>query len=204
MILPPAKLIRSDGTHIAEFKPISILQSLRATGALFKDIRILILILAMFVPEMFLPLQAFMNAYANNLRTRSLNSVLKFVTQLPTVFACGWLLDDTRLGERRTRIFIALGIICVWYTGIYIAQTAWLASWKFNRSIAGPGIDLYDSAYPGAVVIYLLYGGQWGMFQNTIIYLIGTLANDPYWISSVSGLFVGCKLHLHLRLVSFL
>lgn len=72
-------------------------------------------------------------------------------------------------------------------------QTVWLHTWKFDRKVAGPSIDLHDAAYPGAIIIYLLYGGQWGMFQNTIIYLVGAMANDPYWLANVSGLFVGRK-----------
>jgi hypothetical protein len=197
MIMDPARLVRNDGTHIAEFKPKSLKAAFVDSMQLFRDWRIIILLPAMFVPEMFMPLQSSMNAYAFNLRTRSLNNVLNFVTQIPTVVGCGYLLDNKRFGRRKTRIFIALSVIFVWHAGTYIAQTIWLASWKFDRSVKGPSIDVNDAAYPDAVIIYLLYGGQWGMFQNTIIYLVGALANDPYWIANVSGLFVGCRLPHH-------
>lgn len=63
------------------------------------------------------------------------------------------------------------GTFSCWLTrmniaGTYIAQTVWLSSWKFDRSIEGPMIDCTDSAYPGAVVIYMFYAAQYGMFQN--------------------------------------
>jgi len=98
-------------------------------GQLFKDWRIIIMIPTFFTPGLFFPLQASMNAYACNLRTRSLNSVLTSAIQVPTTFAMGYILDNEKLGRRRTRAFIGIGIDAVWITGAYIAQTIWLSSW---------------------------------------------------------------------------
>ncbi|KAK5043607.1 hypothetical protein LTR84_011367 [Exophiala bonariae] len=190
MILPPEKLIRSDGTNIAEFKPISMKASIIETSKMFTDPIMILMLPVAFIPEMFMPLLASMNAYAYNLRTRSLNNVLNNVTQIPTVIGCGLLLDNKRL-RRKTRALIAITIIMIWVTGSYIAQTIWLSSWKFNRHIPGPSIDINDAAYPGAVIIYLFYGGQYGMFQNTVVWIIGSLTNDPRRISHMSGIFVG-------------
>lgn len=192
MILPPARLVRSDGTHIAEFKPISLKKSMIETAKMFTDPRMVIMIPVAFIPEMFMPLQASMNAYAYNLRTRSLNNVLNNVTQIPTVVACGLFLDNKNL-RRKTKAFIAVTIIMVWVVGSYIAQTIWLASWKFDRHVPGPSIDYKDAAYPGAVIIYLFYGGQYGMFQNTVVWIIGSLTNDPHQLAHFSGIFVGRK-----------
>ena len=148
---------------------------------------------AFLAPEMFFPFQSSMNAYAFNLRTRSLNSVLLSVIQLPTASAMGWLLDNDKIGTRRTRALIAVSIDAVWITGAYIAQTIWLASWRFDRSVPGPSIDITDRAYPGAVVIYLLYAAQYGMFQNVVIWMFGALTNDPPTQAAIGGLFVGSK-----------
>lgn len=64
-------------------------------------------------------------------------------------------MDNERLGSRRKRGMIAVAFDAIWVTGTYIAQTAWLASLKFDRSVTGPGIGLSDSSYKGAVIIYV-------------------------------------------------
>lgn len=144
-----------------------------------------------FTPEMFFPLQSSINAYAFSLRTRSLNAVLGSFIQIPTSFAMGYILDNEKFGRRKIRAFLGIGIDAIWITGAYIAQTAWLSSWKFDRSIPGPSIDVSDESYPGAVVIYLFYAAQYGIFQNVVIWLFGTLTNDPRRQAAIGGLFVG-------------
>ena len=159
-MLPSDSLIRSDGTNLAIFDRISVTESLLQTVHLFTDWRILIMLPCFFTPEIFFPFQASMNAYAFNLRTRILNSLLNNLIQIPTCLGLGWILDNEKLGSRRKRALSGVAIDSVWVTGAYIAQTAWLASWKFDRSVEGPMIDCTDDAYAGAVVIYMLYAAQ--------------------------------------------
>lgn len=58
-----------------------------------------------------------MNAYAFNLRTRVLNSLLNNLIQIPTTLGLGFLLDNERLGTRRERAMIGITIDAVWITG---------------------------------------------------------------------------------------
>lgn len=182
-LLPTKDLVRSDGTHIAVLEPPSVKESIKQTARLFTDWRIVLLIPAFFTPEselesspvfpfsdlppvvltldgaVFFPFQASMNAYAFNLRTRTLNSLLNNLIQIPTSLGMGLLvLDNKRLGSRRKRALIGIAIDAVWITAAYIAQTIWLSSWDFNRSVEGPMIDCTDDAYAGAVTIYMAYG----------------------------------------------
>ncbi|RFU31056.1 hypothetical protein B7463_g5272, partial [Scytalidium lignicola] len=191
LLLPPKDLVRPDGTHIADFEKVSIKKSLSYTTKLFTDWRILLMLPTFFAPEMFFPLQSSINAYAFSLRTRSLNAVLGSFIQIPTSVAMGYILDNEKFGRRKTRAFIGIAIDAIWITGAYIAQTVWLASWKFDRSVEGPSIDVSDAAYPGAIIIYLFYATQYGIFQNLVIWLFGTLTNDPPRQSAMGGLFVG-------------
>ena len=140
--------------------------------------------------EVFLVLQSSINAYAYNLRTRSLNNVLTNIVQIPFTLLIGHLLDNPKLGSRRQRGMIVVVIDAIFITGTYIAQTIWHASWNFDRSIPGPAIDWTDSAYPGAVIIYLCYGAQYGMFQKTVLWLLGSLTNQPSKTGHMVGLFV--------------
>jgi hypothetical protein len=155
-----------------------------------KDWRVRIMIPAFFTPEVSLVMSSSLKAFAFNLRTRCLNNMLVHLTQIPLALGLGWLLDSEKLGRRRNRGLIAIGIVSVWLTGVYIAQTAWLHSWDFDRSLAGPSIDLPDSSYPGAVVIYLMYGGSYGIFQNVVLWVLGSLSNEPKKLALTGGVFV--------------
>jgi hypothetical protein len=195
LVLKPEKLRRCDGTALATFDYMSLFDVLKITGRLLTDWRILMLIPCMFTPEMFFPFQSSMNAYVFNLRTRVLNTLLNNLIQIPTCLLLGWILDNEKLGSRKKRALIGITFDAVWITGTYIAQTAWLASWKFDRSAPGPEIDYTDPAYAGAVVIYIFYAAQYGIFQNMVIYILGTLTNEPRKTAALGGLFVGGKLY---------
>lgn len=192
-VLPSERLRRSDGTAIAEYQHLPISQSLMETLALLKDPVILLMIPAFFTPEMFFPLEASINAYAFNLRTRTLNAMLGNAIQMPITFGYGWFLDNPRLGPRRRRALIGTCAVAIWVTGAYIAQTIWLNSWNFDRSVPGPSIDVKDQAYPGAIVIYLLMVSQYGIFQNTVIYIFGCITNHPDKVARIAGIFIACK-----------
>ncbi|KAK4892204.1 hypothetical protein LTR27_009213 [Elasticomyces elasticus] len=207
LVKQPEALRRCDGTALATFNPMSLVDVLKITGGLLVDWRILMLVPCMVAPEMFFPFQASMNAYAFNLRTRVLNSMLNNLIQIPTCLFLGWILDNEKLGTRKRRACLGITFVAVWILGAYVAQTAWLASWKFDRSVPGPMIDCTDPAYAGAVVIYMLYAAQYGIFQNVVrlicnhikphahflqvLYVLGTLTNEPRKTAAIGGLFVG-------------
>ena len=111
-----------------------------------------------------------MNAYAFNLRNDVLNSLLNNLVQIPTRLLLELMLEITRA---------------------YIAPTAWLSSWNFDRSIAGPIIDYTDPAYAGAVTICMFYAAQYGIFQNMVIHILSSLTNYPRKSAAMGGLFLG-------------
>lgn len=190
-VLSPDKLRRTDGTALARFDHISFMDTLKITGRLFKDRRVILLIPVMFTPEMSFPFQSTMNAYVFNLRARTLNSLLNSLVQIPTTFFAAWLLDNEKLGTRKKCLIMAITFVAVWMTGNYIAPTAWLAAWDFDLSVRGPAIDCTDAAYAGAVTIYLLYAAQYGAFQGLVLYALSTFTNEPCKIAAPGGLYVG-------------
>ncbi|OQV02268.1 hypothetical protein CLAIMM_07500 [Cladophialophora immunda] len=170
LVRHPMHLRRSDGTELAEFRHLSVKESLAYSGRLLTDWRIICLVPAMFAPEMFFPLQSHINGYAFSLRTARAE----------------------QFSEQRRALF-AIALDVVWITGAYIAQTVWLASWKFRLSVPGPDIDVTDSAYAGAIVIYIFFAAQYSLFQNVVIYVLGAITNDPRKAAALSGLLVGLQ-----------
>ncbi|KIW25919.1 uncharacterized protein PV07_09053 [Cladophialophora immunda] len=191
LILPPAKLRRCDGTSIARFEQMSTRETIKLTLDALQDWRVLLLIPCMFTPEMLFPFQSTMNAYIFNLRTRTLNSLLNGLIQMPMTYFVAWILDNQRFGARRRRLMIATAFVGTWFTGTYIAQTAWLAAWDFDLTVPGPDIDIHDKAYAGAIVIYLLYAALYGGFQGVVLYTLSTFTNDPRKTAALGGLYVG-------------
>jgi hypothetical protein len=187
-MVPPRCLIRSDGSKVADFPFIPLRKSILGLGSLLQDWKTMLVLPACFTAEIFVVLQSSLNAYAYNLRTRSLNIVLTNIVQIAFAIGVGYVLDHEKLGSRRRRGLWAIAFDAIWVTGTYIAQTIWLSSWNFDRKIPGPAIDWTDSAYPGAVIIYLAYGAQNGFFQGTILWLLGTMTNQPERLVHMGGL----------------
>ncbi|KAK5727817.1 hypothetical protein LTR17_012475 [Elasticomyces elasticus] len=147
LVKQPEALRRCDGTALATFNPMSLVDVLKITGGLLVDWRILMLVPCMVAPEMFFPFQASMNAYAFNLRTRVLNSMLNNLIQIPTCLFLGWILDNEKLGTRKRRACFGITFVAVWILGAYVAQT--------------------------------------------VLYVLGTLTNEPRKTAAIGGLFVG-------------
>jgi hypothetical protein len=196
LIVPPERLVRSDGSKVADFPFIPLGNSIRGLVSLFQDWRILLMLPACFAAEIFVVLQSSINAYAFNIRTRSLNTVLGNFIQITFAIGVGYVLDSDKLGARRRRGLWAIIFGAIWVTGAYTAQTTWLSSWKFDRKISGPLIDWTDSSYPAAVIIYLAYGAQNGFFQGTILWLFGAMTNQPERLVHMGGL---CTAGKHLQ-----
>jgi hypothetical protein len=188
LMVPPRCLLRSDGTRVAEFPFVPLRNSICGLGYLFKDWKIMLVLPACFAAEIFVVLQSSINAYAYNIRTRSLNTVLTNIIQITFANGVGYILDHERFGTRRRRGLFAITFDAIWVTGTYIAQTIWLSNWRFDRNIPGPAIDWTDSSYPGAVIIYLAYGAQNGFFQGTILWLLGAMTNQPERLVHMGGL----------------
>ncbi len=158
LLVRPAKVVRSDGRKLAVFKPPTLKNEWQGFLDMVKDHRFMMLLPAIFVAEMALALQSSINGYFFNLRTRSLNNVAFNGIQIPASLALSYVLDNPRFGLRRTRALIGISIAGSITLAICSAEAAWLAHHKLNRNDHGPSTDWTDPAFPGAFVIYTIYG----------------------------------------------
>lgn len=191
LIMDVNDVVRCDGTSVAIHTHSGLKNEIKGVLKLFLDWRMLVLIPACFCGELLLSLQSSINGYAFNLRTRTLNSLLTNLLPIPFIYLFGkGILDNERLGSRKRRGLIAIALAAVWCTGSYIALIVWLHSWDFNRAIKGPDIDWTDAAYPGAVVVYLCYGIQYGFLPNLVLWVLGSLSNQPDKLSQYAAYFI--------------
>jgi len=93
LLLPPSKIVRDDGTQIAIVKPRGFVEELKANLEIFRDWKLLIMIPAFLPAECFLVYGGSVNAFHNDLRTRSLLSFIAVCLQIPAGYGLQKILD---------------------------------------------------------------------------------------------------------------
>ncbi|EAT82281.2 hypothetical protein SNOG_09946 [Parastagonospora nodorum SN15] len=101
LLLRPQKLTRDDGSIVAVDPPRSAWEELRSNLLIFTDPVLLMMVPAFLPSEGFLVYSGSVNAYNNNLRTRSLLSFIAVVLQIPAGWALQAILDYPGWGRRK-------------------------------------------------------------------------------------------------------
>lgn len=151
------------------------------------------------------------NSALFNIRARSLNNLMYWLSQIIGSWIIGLVLDSTRF-RRRTRAFagwlILLAMVFIVYIWAYEYQR-WVRSCRamlstsqtlnpvllraYTRQSIPPDaqkMDIYISAYPMHVWLMILYGLLDTMWQITVFWLIGAMSND----TNKLAIYVGfCK-----------
>ena len=150
--------------------------------------RILVLIVPMAATEMSQSLIPTLSAYAFNLRTRSLNSVIYWLVQIPSTFLYGAILDNTRF-RRRTRGLMGLSI------GLVIVMANWglvlglQLKYNLKRDMPSPQWDWTDPVYGKFVVMILLAGISLAIDQMAVMWILGAFSNEPRLLARYGGFF---------------
>ncbi|KAI8455356.1 major facilitator superfamily domain-containing protein [Phakopsora pachyrhizi] len=124
-----------------------------------------------------------------NLRTRSLNALLYWLSQ---IFGSGLfgLFLDIKISRRRRAFFgwmiLSVIIFVTWGGG-------WIVQRGYERGTILTKMDWTDSDYPARVWLYIFYGVTDAMWQTYAYWLMGTLSNDPRELSSLVGFYKGIQ-----------
>lgn len=118
------------------------------------------------------------NAARFNIRTRSLNSLLYWLSQMIGAFFFGLILDWTRF-KRTTRAKIGWGIVFVltmviWGGGLHFQQ-----QYTRESALEMSLIDFKEGRYIGPMFLFFFYGVYDAIFQTLIYYLLGCMSNNP-------------------------
>ncbi|KAL4882103.1 MFS general substrate transporter [Aspergillus karnatakaensis] len=153
LIVDPADVRRSDGRHIAAFEKATPKKEILGILSVITDLKIIILLPAMFVGEMCLALTSSINgtylqpytahttrehttdpykpAYYFNLRTRTLNNLLFQAIMIPSPFLLAWLLDNKHIQSRKSRGLIGTTYVAL----ITLGATSGLLAWVFRNNV---------------------------------------------------------------------
>ncbi|KAJ7119922.1 hypothetical protein C8R43DRAFT_1152111 [Mycena crocata] len=176
-MIDPSNIVRNDGTKLAQFSTgaqTSGFAELKGLFFVLKDWRVVILIPVMFATELPIGIQPSLNAYAFNIRTRTLLGVLYAAAQIPVVFIFAPIMDNPKL-RRRTRGLLGIFMLTIITLGRRVAMLAvqiyiyvsiswigelgWMNGKRLDRKILGPEYDWTDPLpFAGFAVIFSLFG----------------------------------------------
>ena len=124
-----------------------------------------------------------------NLRTRSLNALLYWLSQIFGSGLFGLLLDYERAFKRQQRAGLGWAILTaviflVWGFG-------WDVQKDYERGSLATKMDWNDSGYLGRVWLYIFYGVTDSMWQTYAYWIMGMLADDPRDLAPLVGFYKG-------------
>lgn len=178
-LLPIDKVYKSNGTKVIAKQYPKISEEIKGMfRVLIKEPKIYFMF-PMFAASNWFYTYQFnaVNAARFNIRTRSLNSLLYWFAQMVGAIIIGLLLDSKYKRSTRAR----LGWAVVFLLGIGI----WAGGLKFQLGYtreSAPSLELLDfkdGAYIGPMFLYIFYGIYDAIFQSFILWVLGTLSNNP-------------------------
>ncbi|PWN50793.1 MFS general substrate transporter [Violaceomyces palustris] len=193
LLKDPAKMIRDDGTRIVVPQQSTWKKEFIGMYRLLLNDPWVIMLFPMFLASNWFYTWQFndFNSPLFTLRTRSLNSMLYWLSQMVGSFAIGQVLDSKRM-SRRSRAWIGWSVTfvltwCIW-GGSYHKQL------DYTREQAAAGeivrIDFKDSKdYVGLCFLYIFSGMMDAIWQNVAYWLMGACSNDLSKLAILAGLY---------------
>jgi hypothetical protein len=189
-IINPRSVTRRDGRHLALFKPPNYRDELMSCIYLLRDPKILLLLIPMFGTEIALSFVPTINAYAFNLRTRSLNNVLYQAIQIPTCFLYARVLDNEHF-RRRVRGYLGLALSSALIIAGWIIVLVMLKRHNLVREAPSPNYDWTDPEFAGIMIMYLIFGCLYALHHMLVQWVISSWTNEPVVLARYAGLFKG-------------
>jgi len=141
-----------------------------------------------------------------NVRARSLNNLVYWLSQIIGSVSIGLLLDQAWI-SRRVRAFsgwlILLGMVFVvhiwaffyqrWHLFYYLRlhRNSWTHHRQYTReslpSDSNNKYDIFSRGYAGRVMLYIFCGLLDAMWQTTAYWLMGAMSNDPAKLAHFTG-----------------
>jgi MFS family permease len=201
-MLPMSKVWKADHTKVIGQKHPNWKEELIALGKLLlSEKRILFLFPMFFASNWFYAYQFNdFNAGRFNLRTRSLNSLLYWLSQMVGALVIGYILDMPWY-KRRTRAKIGWVIVFVLGMSIWGGGLAFEKQFTREDVTAGPNgeppllapIDYKDGKYIGPMFLYIFYGVYDAVYQSFILWTLGAMSNNPKKTALYAGFYKGIQ-----------
>lgn len=179
-LLPMDKVYKSDGSKVSAKKYPRIQDEIKGMWHVLRLEPKIYFLFPMFCASNWFYTYQFnvVNGARFNVRTRSLNSLLYWLSQMVGAILLGLVMDSPRF-TRPTRAKIG------WSALFVISLVVWGGGLKFQLGVTRENvtdldlIDFHDGAYIGPMFLYMFYGVFDAVFQSFIFWILGTFSNNP-------------------------
>jgi len=192
-LLPPSKVVRSDGSKATLSKYSSVSTEALEVLKLFFNWKMLLLVPASWASKFFYTYQFNnVNGKMFTVRTRGFNNVFYWGAQILGSVAIGFILDFS-FQSKKKRGFLGVAIVAVLETAIW--GCGLINQLRYTRDKPLQQLDFIDSgaAFLGPFVLYFGYGLLDAIFQTLCYWTIGALADDSQTLSRYTGFFKGVQ-----------
>lgn len=202
LMLPSKYVTKSDGTRVIVKENPTWKSEIIALGKTLITDKHIILLFPMFWASNWFYTYQFnqFNQPRFNIRTRSLNNLLYWVTQIIGAGIIGIMLDSKRVG-RKNKARIAHIVVFV------LTMAIWGGGYDFQKQYTrediptGPDADLdrfwkidwSDKRYGGPCVLYMAYGLFDAIWQTYIFWVLGALSNSARKVAVYAGFYKGIQ-----------
>lgn len=192
LLKSPGKMLRSDGTPVVVPKQASWTDEIRGLARVLITDPWIVLLFPLFLASNWAYTWQFQvyNAQLFTLRTRALNSLVYWMSQMVGSFVLGFILDNPRL-KRRQRAWIGWAIATIFVFAVW-GGSYHVAKGYSRESILLPSFkrtDVYDSGYVGLVFLYAFMGLLDSIVQCFTYWLFGAMSNDIAKLAHYAGFY---------------
>lgn len=190
-------VVRKDGSRVILMKNPTWQSELLGLYETLKFEPFVILLFPMFFSSNWFYTYQFnsVNGAYFNTRTKSLNSLLYWLSQIIAAGIWGYCLDIERV-RRTVRAKIALGVLFV------LTFAIWGGGWAFQKGYTRASVsadsgfqpmDWSDSGYVGPMFLYMFYGFYDAAWQATVYWYMGALSNSGRRSANYVGFYKGIQ-----------
>ncbi|KAL8837166.1 MAG: hypothetical protein Q9170_002627 [Blastenia crenularia] len=187
---------RADGSHVVLMKHptwqseiIGLFETLRS------DTWVVFLFPMFFASNWFYTYQFNdVNLAKFNVRTRALNSLLYWTSQIIGAYVFGYALDLSTI-RRSTRAKAAWGALFVITMAIWGGGYAWQKQYTRAETSAEDYVkmDWTSSGYVGPMFLYMFYGFYDAAWQTCVYWFMGALTNNGRKLANFAGFYKGIQ-----------
>jgi MFS family permease len=192
-MVDPKKMLRSDGSRVTIARNPSWKTEILGLYVALKTDPMIILLFPMFLASNWFYTWQFneYNGALFNIRTRSLNSMIYWASQIVGSLLMAVVLDRRNV-RRRVRAFTGWGIVFVM---VFVVH-GWGYSYQKDYTRASIAaidpvdkIDFKDKEYAGKGFLYIFFGLLDAMWQTSVYWMMGAMSNDPSKLAYFTGFY---------------
>ncbi len=173
----PRFVQRDDGSHVIVMKHPSWKSEILGLFEVLRTDWYIVFLFPMFLASNWFYAYQFndVNLAKFNIRTRALNSVLYYISQIIGAFIFGYLLDINKF-SRPVKARILLVVLFVF------TMALWVGGYALQKKYSRPEvsaknyvkIDFTDSGYVGPMFLFMFYGGYDAAWQTSAYWYVAS------------------------------